>query len=130
MALMGHFVIIVVIFWSRDEVIKVCVDWDSPDSITQQTAAKNVEMTTAFSLTVSFVTIEILCFMTGLSMFHQLQCFFSFLCHTTACIGLGIFVLDNWECDLVWWIFALLTIPPASIEICIVIFMLFFRKSF
>lgn len=130
MALMGHFVIVIVIFWSRDDVVRVCVDWDSPDSLSQQSQAKSVEMTTAFSLSITFVSIEILCFLSGLTMFYQLHCFFSFLCHTLACIGLGIFVIDSWECGLVWWIFALFTFLPGFAEILIFSSIIFCKRPF
>lgn len=130
MALLGHLVIVVVILWTRDEVVKVCVDWDQPESLGQQMQSKNTEMTVAFSLTIACVAIELLCFLTGVSMFYPLHSFLSFLSHAIACIGLGLFVLDGWECGLVWWLFAIFTLIPAVSEILLISSVIFFKKPF
>lgn len=130
MVLMGHFVIIVVMLWSREEIVNVCVDWDEPETLVQQTQSKDIELTTAFSLSVACVSIELLCFLTGISMFYPLHSFLCFLCHAFACIGLGMFVIDGWECGLVWWLFALFTLIPALAEVVLISSILFFKKPF
>lgn len=130
MTILGHLVIAVVILWTRDEVVKVCVDWDLSESVGKQIESKNTEMTVALSLTVALVAIELLCFMTGISMFYPLHSFLSFLSHAIACVGLGLLVMDGWECALVWWLFAIFTLIPAVSEILLISSVLLFKKPF
>lgn len=119
MSLMGHLVMSITLLSSKRYIVEMCVDWEKGDPASDELYAANVQVTTAFSLMISFLAIELFGFFSGASMFSAPQSFFSFISHSLACIGLGTFVIDRWDCTLMWLVFIFFSVLPTISEIVI-----------
>lgn len=119
MSLMGHLVMSITLLSSKRYIAEMCVDWEEGDPPESELNAANVQVITAFSLMISFLAIELFGFFSGASMFSAPQSFFSFISHSLACIGLGTFVIDRWDCTLMWLVFIFFSVLPTISEVVI-----------
>ncbi|XP_072885691.1 transmembrane protein 107-like isoform X1 [Hemitrygon akajei] len=102
LTLVAHFVIVVNIFWSREDNVLACL----PSSYTlQQYQRRDTELIIALSVTLGMFLIELLGFFSGVSMFNSTQSLISVTAHCSGSICLSFFVFERWECWTYWYIF-------------------------
>jgi hypothetical protein len=117
MSLVGHLVIVINILWARNQIVHNCVNWDDGDPSYDDFRFKDIEVTAVLSLMIIFTGIELLGFFTGISMFSPFHAFVSFLFHCFACISLGTFLIENWDCFILWPLLLFFSVIPAISEV-------------
>ncbi|KAL8601883.1 hypothetical protein ACOMHN_020618 [Nucella lapillus] len=114
LTIVAHLVIVIVIFWSREENILMCL----PDSHSQaQYDGKDYQMVVALSVTLGMFLIELMGFMGGLTMFATFHSLLSTVTHAGAAVALSYFLFDAWPCDWYWYVFGFCSAFPAFIEV-------------
>lgn len=116
MSLVGHLVIVTNILWSRSNIVYNCVNWDDGDPTSDDFRSKDIEVTVALSLMIFFTSLELIGFFSGISIFSPFHSFISFLLHCFACISLGTFLLENWDCAVLWPILIFSSMIPTASE--------------
>ncbi len=112
---------------SRHENVRACLPIDHTELDYER---KDVELATGLGVAIGLLVIELLGFMSGLSMFGApTVSLVSIVAHATASVALAYFALDIWDCDLYWWIFVFCSGLPALLEILLMIGVLGLKKS-
>ncbi|XP_069765572.1 transmembrane protein 107 like isoform X2 [Narcine bancroftii] len=102
LTLVAHFLIVINIFWSREDNVLACL----PLSYNlHQYQARDTELIVALSVTLGMFLIELLGFFSGVSMFNSTQNLISISAHCCGSILLSFFVFEKWECWTYWYIF-------------------------
>ncbi|XP_069765578.1 transmembrane protein 107 like isoform X4 [Narcine bancroftii] len=118
LTLVAHFLIVINIFWSREDNVLACL----PLSYNlHQYQARDTELIVALSVTLGMFLIELLGFFSGVSMFNSTQNLISISAHCCGSILLSFFVFEKWECWTYWYIFGFCSALPACIEIVLVV---------
>lgn len=60
-------------------------------------------------------------------MFSYLQSLFSTVAHVAGAVALSMYILESWQCDSFWYIFAFGSCLPAVTEIFVLVGILFFN---
>ncbi|XP_067827222.1 transmembrane protein 107-like isoform X2 [Heptranchias perlo] len=118
LTLMAHFVIVINIFWSREDNVLACLP---PRYTPGQYQSRDTELIVALSVTLGMFLIELLGFFSGVSMFNSTQNLISVGAHTSASVALLFFLFDQWSCSAYWWIFAFCSALPACVEIVLMV---------
>ncbi|KAL8177138.1 UNVERIFIED_CONTAM: hypothetical protein K2H54_042553 [Gekko kuhli] len=114
LTLTAHLVIVITIFWSRENNVRACL----PLQYTQQDyEKKDTEMVVALSVTLGLFVVELAGFLSGVSMFNNLQGLLSTGAHASAAIALLFFLFEQWDGSRYWWIFAFCSALPAAVEV-------------
>ncbi|XP_066995884.2 transmembrane protein 107 [Anabrus simplex] len=114
LVLIAHLTITITVLWSREENVMACLPVDYTE---EDYARKDHQMVVGLSLAVVFIGVELLGFFSGLTMFMTTTAMISIASHTCASILLAHFVLDEWDCNLYWWIFVFCSLIPALTEV-------------
>ncbi|XP_032905743.1 transmembrane protein 107 isoform X1 [Amblyraja radiata] len=126
LTLVSHFLIVVNIFWSRKDNVEACL----PPSYTHdQYQNRDKELIVALSVTFGMFLIELVGFLTGVSMFNGTQNLISIGAHASASIALLFFFIDKLPCHDYWWIFTFCSALPACTEIVLVIAVFGLKKK-
>uniref|UniRef100_UPI00358FF4B6 transmembrane protein 107-like isoform X1 n=1 Tax=Myxine glutinosa TaxID=7769 RepID=UPI00358FF4B6 len=75
------------------------------------------QLTVGLWLSMALLSIELLGFFIGASMFHMSQSLLSLCAHTCASISLSLFVTRSWDSCTFWFIFAFCSAFPATTEL-------------
>ncbi|XP_040202713.1 transmembrane protein 107 isoform X1 [Rana temporaria] len=126
LTLLAHLVIVVTIFWSRENNVLACL----PVSYTQdQYNAADTQLIVALSVTLGMFVIEMAGFLSGVSMFNNTQSLLSIGAHASASVALLFYLFEGWQCPVIWWIFAFCSAFPAFTEIIVFIAVLGFKRK-
>nr|XP_023651486.1 transmembrane protein 107 isoform X3 [Paramormyrops kingsleyae] len=102
LTLTAHLVIVITIFWSRDNNVRACLPLDfSQDEYRSQ----DTQLVVALSVTLGLFAIELAGFFSGVSMFNSTQSLLSIAAHASASVALLFFLFEQWSCAIYWWIF-------------------------
>ncbi|KAM4678270.1 transmembrane protein 107 isoform 2-T3 [Discoglossus pictus] len=118
LTLIAHLVIVIIIFWSRENNVLACLPLDYTQ---QEFASRDTELLVALSITLGLFVIEFAGFLSGVSMFNNTQSLLSLTVHCAASVSLSLFVSQKWECFTYWYIFGFCSALPAFTEILIFI---------
>ncbi|KAJ8320062.1 hypothetical protein KUTeg_001649, partial [Tegillarca granosa] len=94
LTIIAHMIIVIVLFWSRDENIK--------------------QLIIGLSVALGLFAIELIGFFGGITMFMSFQ---TTAAHAAASIALVFFLFDYWPCDYYWYIFGFCSAFPGFTEI-------------
>ncbi|XP_066487229.1 transmembrane protein 107 isoform X1 [Tiliqua scincoides] len=126
LTLTAHLVIVITIFWSRENNVRASL----PLQCTQKEyESQDMEMVVALSVTLGLFAVELVGFLSGVSMFNNMQSLFSIGAHTSAAITLLFFLFEQWDGSLYWWIFAFCSALPAAVEILLLISVFGLKKK-
>ncbi|XP_068179678.1 transmembrane protein 107 like isoform X1 [Antennarius striatus] len=126
LTLIAHLVIVITIFWSRENNVKACLPLD----FTQEEYDKeDKKLMVALAVTIGMFAIELAGFFSGVSMFNSSQGLLSTGAHASASVALIFFLFEQWECDVYWWIFAICSVLPAFVEILLFIAVFGLKKK-
>uniref|UniRef100_UPI00398E4BF9 transmembrane protein 107 like isoform X2 n=1 Tax=Pristiophorus japonicus TaxID=55135 RepID=UPI00398E4BF9 len=126
LTLVAHLLIVINIFWSRESSVLACLP---PTYTSRQYQSRDTEMIVALSVTLGMFLIELLGFLSGVSMFNSTQNLISVAAHCSASICLSFFVFEKWECWTYWYIFGFCSAFPACSEIVIMIAVFGLKKK-
>ena len=129
MALITHLVGLSTFLWSRTPIVTGCLDWNDGDPSAEQFKLKDLEIVVAFSISIVCCVIEIIGFVSGISLLSSLQCLNSILCHILAISALVYIVYGRLTCSIIWWIVSIFSITPAMIEVAFFITYLLFKRQ-
>ncbi|XP_077053717.1 transmembrane protein 107 [Siphateles boraxobius] len=118
LTLTAHLVIIITIFWSRENNIQSCLPLDFTE---EQFRTEDTRLVVALSVTLALFLIELAGFLSGVSMFNSNQAFLSLVSHSSACVSLSFFVFQQWPCWTYWIIFSLCSVFPVLFEFFLLI---------
>uniref|UniRef100_A0A672F5J5 Transmembrane protein 107 n=1 Tax=Salarias fasciatus TaxID=181472 RepID=A0A672F5J5_SALFA len=104
LTIMAHLVIVITIFWSRDNNIKACLPLDFTQ---EQYENEDKKLVVALAVTLGLFAIELAGFFSGVSMFNCSQGLLSTGAHASASVALLFFLFEQWDCDIYWWILAI-----------------------
>ncbi|XP_065425206.1 transmembrane protein 107 isoform X1 [Chrysemys picta bellii] len=115
LTLTAHLVIVITIFWSRDNNVLASLPLQYSQ---QQYQRQDVDpgigtdprLVVALSVTLGLFAVELSGFLSGVSMFNHTQSLLSIGAHTAAAVALLFFLFDQWDSSLYWWIFAFCSI--------------------
>ncbi|XP_067412566.1 transmembrane protein 107 isoform X2 [Emydura macquarii macquarii] len=126
LTLTAHLVIVITIFWSRDNNVRASL----PLQYTQQEyERRDVELVVALSVTLGCFAVELAGFLSGVSMFNNTQSLLSIGAHAAAAVSLLFFLFEQWDGSLYWWIFAFCSALPAVLEILLFVSVFGFKKK-
>ncbi|NP_998376.1 transmembrane protein 107 [Danio rerio] len=114
LTLTAHLVIIITIFWSRDNNIQSCLPLEFTED---QYRTEDTRLTVALSVTLALFVLELAGFLSGVSMFNSNQALLSLITHSSACVCLSFFVFHQWPCWTYWIIFSICSVFPAVVEL-------------
>ncbi|XP_022065014.1 transmembrane protein 107 like isoform X2 [Acanthochromis polyacanthus] len=114
----AHLVIVITIFWSRENNVKACLPLDYTQ---EQYDNEDKKLVVALAVTLGLFAVELAGFFSGASMFNCSQGLLSTGVHASASVALLFFLFEQWECDIYWWIFALCSVLPAFVEVLLFI---------
>ncbi|XP_075715352.1 transmembrane protein 107 isoform X1 [Rhinoderma darwinii] len=126
LTLIAHLVIVITIFWSRENNVLACLPADYTQ---EQFKAADTELIVALSVTLGMFVIELAGFFSGVSMFNNTQSVLSIGAHASASVALLFYLFEGWPCAVYWWIFALCSVLPAFTEIIIFIAVLGLKRK-
>ncbi|KAM4747979.1 transmembrane protein 107 [Rhinophrynus dorsalis] len=126
LTLTAHLVIVITIFWSRENNVLACLPIDYTQ---QEYASRDTELIVALSVTLGMFLIELVGFFSGVSMFNNTQSLLSLAAHCSASISLSLFVSQKWECTTYWYIFGFCSALPAFTEFLIFIAVFGFKRK-
>ncbi|XP_026228868.1 transmembrane protein 107 isoform X1 [Anabas testudineus] len=126
LTIIAHLVIVITIFWSRENNVKACLPLDYTQEQYDDTDKKLV---VALGVTLGLFAIELAGFFSGVSMFNCSQGLLSLAVHCSASVSLSFFVFEKWECWTYWVIFALCSVLPAFVEIVLFIAVFGLKKK-
>ncbi|XP_067909850.1 transmembrane protein 107 like isoform X1 [Heterodontus francisci] len=126
LTLVAHFLIVINIFWSRENNVLACLP---PSYTPHQYQSRDTELIMALSVTLGMFLIELLGFLSGVSMFNSTQSLISIGAHASASITLLFFLFEQWSCSTYWWIFAFCSALPACIEIVLIVAVFGLKKK-
>ena len=114
LTIVAHLVIVIVIFWAKDENIKQCL----PSTYTQsEYDAKDLQMIIGLSVALGLFGIELIGFIGGISMFLPLQSLLSCAAHASGAVALVYYLFQYWPCDYYWYIFGFCSAFPGFMEL-------------
>ncbi|XP_056900259.1 transmembrane protein 107-like isoform X2 [Takifugu flavidus] len=122
----AHLVIVITIFWSRENNVKACLPLDFTR---EQYDSEDKKLVTALAITIGMFVIELAGFFTGVSMFNCTQGLLSLAVHCSASVSLSFFVFEKWECWTYWVVFAFCSVLPACVEILLLIAVFGLKKK-
>ncbi|XP_047214439.1 transmembrane protein 107 like isoform X1 [Girardinichthys multiradiatus] len=126
LTLIAHLVIVITIFWSRENNVKACL----PLGFTQeQYDTEDKKLVVALGVTLGLFAIELAGFFSGVSMFNSSQSLLSLAAHCSASVSLSFFVFEKWECWTYWVIFACCSVLPAFVEVLLFIAVFGLKKK-
>nr|XP_029511775.1 transmembrane protein 107 isoform X1 [Oncorhynchus nerka] len=126
LTLTAHLVIVITIFWSRENNVEACLPLDFTQD---QYDKEDTKLVVALSVTMGLFAIELAGFFSGVSMFNCTQGLLSLAVHCSASVSLSFFVFQRWECWTYWVIFAFCSILPAFVEILLFIAVFGLKKK-
>uniref|UniRef100_A0A8C7LVR8 Transmembrane protein 107 n=1 Tax=Oncorhynchus mykiss TaxID=8022 RepID=A0A8C7LVR8_ONCMY len=120
LTLTAHLVIVITIFWSRENNVEACLPLDFTQD---QYDKEDTKLVVALSVTMGLFAIELAGFFSGVSMFNCTQGLLSTAAHASASVALLFFLFEQWACEIYWWILAfcrlvdaLLIMLPSSLS--------------
>ncbi|XP_048885522.1 transmembrane protein 107 isoform X4 [Brienomyrus brachyistius] len=126
LTLTAHLVIVITIFWSRDNNVRACLPLDySQDEYRSQ----DTQLVVALSVTLGLFAIELAGFFSGASMFNSTQSLLSIAAHASASVALLFFLFEQWSCAIYWWIFGFCSALPALMEILLFVSVFALKKK-
>lgn len=125
LVLLAHFVLTTTVLMARQDNVLACLPLDHTELQLQR---KDTELAAGLGVTIALLAIEMIGFLTGLSMFSPIQSLLSITLHSTATVAMAYLILDIWDCDLFWWIFSLCSCFPAVTELTIMVGVLGLKK--
>ncbi|XP_028326333.1 transmembrane protein 107-like isoform X2 [Gouania willdenowi] len=126
LTIISHLVIVITIFWSRDNNVKASLPLDYSQD---QYDSEDTKLVVALAVTLGLFAIELAGFFSGVSMFNSSQGLLSLAVHCSASVSLSFFVFEKWECWTYWVIFAFCSVLPAFVEIIIFIAVFGLKKK-
>ncbi|XP_071840390.1 transmembrane protein 107-like [Apostichopus japonicus] len=125
LCLMSHLIITITLLWSRDGNVRSCI----PENYTQaQYSSVDTGLLIGLILMIVFIMIEVIGFISGVSMFIHPAALISTGAHAGASIALSYFLFEEWPCYLFWWIFSFCSVIPAIVEIVLLISIVGLKK--
>ncbi|XP_017343647.1 transmembrane protein 107 like isoform X1 [Ictalurus punctatus] len=143
LTLITHLVIVITIFWSRENSVKACL----PLTYTvEEYNIEDVRLVVALSVTLGLFAIELAGFFSGASMFNNNQGLLCILtcnviisihtgeysataCHASGSVALLFFLFEQWTCSIYWWIFGFCSVIPALYEMILLIAVFGLKKK-
>ncbi|GAA6220647.1 transmembrane protein 107 isoform X2 [Lates japonicus] len=126
LTIIAHLVIVITIFWSRENNVKACLPLDFTQ---EQYDNEDKKLVVALAVTLGLFAIELAGFFSGVSMFNCSQGLLSLAVHCSASVSLSFFVFEKWECWTYWGIFAVCSVLPAFVEILLFVAVLGLKKK-
>ncbi|XP_034030645.1 transmembrane protein 107-like isoform X2 [Thalassophryne amazonica] len=126
LTIIAHLVIVITIFWSRDNNVKASLPLEFT---TEQYEQEDRKLVVALSVTIGLFAVELAGFFSGVSMFNCSQGLLSLVVHCSASVSLSHFVFEKWECWTYWVIFAFCSVLPAFVEILLFIAVFGLKKK-
>ncbi|XP_046872484.1 transmembrane protein 107 like isoform X2 [Hypomesus transpacificus] len=126
LTLIAHLVIVVTIFWSRENNVLACLPLEYTE---EEYKNEDTKLVVALAVTLGLFGVELAGFLSGVSMFNGSQGLLSLAAHCSASVGLSFFVFQKWECWTYWVIFALCSVLPAFVEIILFIAVFGLKKK-
>lgn len=118
LTIVAHLILIIVLFWSRDDNVRACL----PKYYTNaQYEQKDTQLIIGLSVSLGLFLLELIGFIGGLSMFLPTQGFISTAAHASAAITMVFFLFDQWCSDTFWYIFGFCSALPGVTEIIVLI---------
>ena len=109
--------------------VRSCLEWDEGQPSYQDHRSKDTEMVTLLSLSIAFVVIEMIGFVSGISTFFPLQTVSSSTLHSIGIICLGYFIIDSWDCSILWLLFTFSSLLPALTELLLIMSVFIGKRS-
>ncbi|XP_065142740.1 transmembrane protein 107 like [Paramisgurnus dabryanus] len=126
LSLIAHLVIVIIIFWSRENSVKACIPLDYTN---EEYRSEDTRLVVALSVTLGLFAVELIGFLSGISMFNNNQALLSIGCHASGSVALLFFMFEQWTCSIYWWIFGFCSVIPALYEIILFIVVCGLKKK-
>ncbi|XP_055045401.1 transmembrane protein 107 like [Misgurnus anguillicaudatus] len=126
LTLIAHLVIVIIIFWSRENSVKACLPLDYTN---EEYRSEDTRLVVALSVTLGLFAVELIGFLSGISMFNNNQALLSIGCHASGSVALLFFMFEQWTCSIYWWIFGFCSVIPALYEIILFIVVCGLKKK-
>ncbi|KAM9852483.1 transmembrane protein 107-like isoform 2-T2 [Aulostomus maculatus] len=126
LTIIAHLVIVITIFWSRENNVKACLPLDYTQ---EQYDDEDRKLVVGLAITLALFAVELAGFFSGVSMFNNCQSLLSTGVHASASVALLFFQFEQWECHIYWWILAICSVLPASVEILLFIAIFGLKKK-
>ncbi|XP_038076206.1 transmembrane protein 107-like [Patiria miniata] len=126
LCLIAHMVVSITILWSRDANIRACL----PSSYTQADYnSADTGFLAGLILSLIFIAMELAGFMSGVTMFVNMESLFSITAHAVGAVFLSYFLLEAWPCNTYWYMFGCSSAFPFVVDTFVIISKIFFNKS-
>ncbi|KAG9269739.1 transmembrane protein 107-like [Astyanax mexicanus] len=126
LTLIAHLVIVITIFWSRENNVRACLPLEYTNEEYNQ---EDTRLVVALSVTLGLFSVELAGFFSGISMFNNNQSLLSTACHASGAVALLFFLFEQWTCSIYWWIFGFCSVIPALYEMFLLFTVLGLKKK-
>ncbi|XP_076844151.1 transmembrane protein 107 [Brachyhypopomus gauderio] len=126
LTLAAHLVIVITVFWSRDNNVRACLPQDFTED---QYRTEDKRLVIGLSVTVCLFLVELVGFFSGASMFNSNQSLLSVAAHCSAAVSLSFFVCQQWECWTYWLVFAPCSVLPTLCEMAQMVAVFHLKKK-
>ncbi|CAG9831258.1 unnamed protein product [Diabrotica balteata] len=126
--LVAHFIICVTLLWNKEESVSACLMGQMHLELEKIHGSYLTQWVTGLSLMITFLCIEMLAFVLGLTMFDSNSALLSVTGHATSSIFLTGLILNGWQCDWFWMIFSFGSVLPFAYDTIISMGILIGRK--
>ncbi|MPC26726.1 Transmembrane protein 107 [Portunus trituberculatus] len=114
LTLTSHLVLLVTILMAREENVLACLPVEYSSS---EYSLRDGEFLGGLVAGIALTALELIGFITAIA------------CHSGASVSLAYLVLDSWDCQLYWWVFALTSVLPALVEVGVMVNVLMLKKN-
>ncbi|XP_061422265.1 transmembrane protein 107 [Lethenteron reissneri] len=88
------------------------------------------EVVIPLALTLAALGVELIGFITGMSVHSSSQSLLSIGCHSSAGITMAFYLFDYLACDAAWWLLGFCSVPPAVLEVVVVLSLLLNKRPY
>ncbi|XP_071946213.1 transmembrane protein 107-like isoform X2 [Antedon mediterranea] len=118
LCLISHLVVTITILWARDENVYSSI----PTDYTQdEFDEKDVSLIVGLSFTLFFIAVELIGFLSGVSMFSNFANLVSLFAHASGSAAFSHFVFEEWPIYRLWYIMIFCSFVPGFIEVVVIL---------
>uniref|UniRef100_S4RSW7 Transmembrane protein 107 n=1 Tax=Petromyzon marinus TaxID=7757 RepID=S4RSW7_PETMA len=125
-SLCAHTVLVATALWAAEENLIACI----PVPRTTENQTPTNEVVIPLALTLAALGVEWIGFITGMSVHSSSQSLLSIGCHSSAGITMAFYLFDYLACDAAWWLLGVCSVPPAVLEVVVVLSLLLNKRPY
>uniref|UniRef100_A0A672S6F0 Transmembrane protein 107 n=1 Tax=Sinocyclocheilus grahami TaxID=75366 RepID=A0A672S6F0_SINGR len=123
LTLVAHLVIVIIIFWSRENSVRACLPLDYTNEEYRLEDTRYAYISCSTTIKLFYVSLPVA------HHHHRLNLLSSIGCHASGSVALLFFLFEQWTCSIYWWIFGFCSVIPALYEMVLFVVVFVFKRK-